>query len=317
MTECPVCFKTYDESEALIPRLLPCTHTMCHTCLGSIIKDNNLVCPECSAEHHAANGAQTFFQNRYILRLLKNKRMKIYIRKPQDLGHAPVSQLIPTYQLHELIMPSNLPKFSECKRHDRLLSLYCKEPACQMELCQIGMITDHKGHEVVDVIMERNAKVKDIHVLTKKIEDFKRELTASFRTLMSCRDESLENLNRRKQELLNHFDDMISDVQTAWKNNFDEFGSKFAVLDQSLYQLQQLERSPDITAITTLIANTEGVLSSQGDTMKCLKYGNSNQRWKQFFELDVMEYKLPSVKKTGKKLRKYTHIFALGEGGGH
>ena len=296
MTECPVCLKTYDESEARMPRLLPCTHTMCHTCLGSLIQGNKLVCLECSAEHHAANGAQTFFQNRYILRLLKSKIM-VHIQK------APVSL--------QMVMPSNLLNFNECKRHDRLLSLYCKEPTCRMKLCQIGMIEDHKGHEVVDVIVERNAQVKEMQVLTKKIEDFERELTASFRTLMSCRDESLENLNRRKQELLNHFDAMISNVQTAWKNNFEEFGNKFAVLDQSLHQLQQLQRSPDdITAITALIANTEEMLSSQRDTIKCLKYENSNQRWEQFFELDVMEYKLPSLNKTGRKLfKKYTHIF--------
>ena len=295
MTECPVCLKTYDESEERMPRLLPCTHTICHSCLGSIIKDSVLVCPECSTEHHAANGAQTFFQNRYILRLLKVQPRKIYVHKAKDEVHAPFPLKVP-------VVLSNLLNFSECKSHDRLLSLYCKEPACQMKLCQIGMIENHNGHEVVDIIVERNAKVKEMQVLTKKVEDFERELTASLRTLMNCRDESLENLKRRKRELLNHFDDMISDVQTAWRDNYEEFGSKFAILDQSLHQLRHLQRSPDdITAITTLIANTEEMLSSQRDTIKYRKYGNSRHRWENFFErIDAMEYILPSLKEKGK-----------------
>ena len=292
MIECPVCLKTYDESEERMPRLLPCSHTICHGCLGSVIKGNSLVCPECSAEHHAANGAQTFFQNRYILRLLKFKKEMVHIPNANDPERAVISI--------EVVVPSN---FSKCKRHDRLLSLYCKEPACRMKICQIGMIEDHKGHEVVDVIMERNAKVKEMQVLTKKIEDFERELTASFRTLMSCVDESLENLKRRKRELLNHFDNMIFDVQTARKNNYEEIGSMFTVLDQSLHRLQQLERSPDITAITTLIANTEEMLSSQRDPIKYCKFGKSCQRWEKLLaRVHIMEYKLPSLKKTGKKL---------------
>ena len=153
MTECPVCLETYDESEVRMPRLLPCSHTICHGCLGSVIKRKSLVCTECQTKHQATNGPKTFFQNRYILRLLKIKKEMADILKGKDSKPAPVS---------------NVPNFGECKRHNRFISLYCKDEACEMEVCQICMIKDHKGHEVVDAIMERNAKAK---VLTKKIED--------------------------------------------------------------------------------------------------------------------------------------------------
>ena len=171
MTECPVCLKTYDESEVRMPRLLPCTHTICHGCLGSVIKGNSLVCTECETKHQAAYGTKTFFQNGYILRLLKIKKEMDDILKAKDQKPVPVS---------------NLPNFSECERHNRLLSLYCKDEACQMEICQICMIKHHKGHEVVDVLMERNAKVE---VLTKKMED-ERQPTAI--TLMMKRSRYLQ-----------------------------------------------------------------------------------------------------------------------------
>ena len=112
MTECPVCLKIYDESEVRMPRLLPCSHTICHGCLGTVIKGNSLVCTECKTKHQAAYGPKTFFQNRYILRLLKIKKEMDDILKAKDQKPAPVS---------------NLPNFSECERHNRLLSLYCKD----------------------------------------------------------------------------------------------------------------------------------------------------------------------------------------------
>ena len=64
-----------------------------------------------------------------------------------------------------------------------------------MEVCQICMIKHHKGHEVVDVIMERNAKVE---VLTKKMED-ERQPTAI--TLMMKRFCYLQESNRKGEKL--------------------------------------------------------------------------------------------------------------------
>ena len=40
----PVCFESYEETGDHLPRLLPCTHTLCHTCVSAMIHCNTLVC---------------------------------------------------------------------------------------------------------------------------------------------------------------------------------------------------------------------------------------------------------------------------------
>ena len=44
--ECPVCMELYTD-----PRLLPCSHTLCKTCLDGVVKNSSITCPVCRATH--------------------------------------------------------------------------------------------------------------------------------------------------------------------------------------------------------------------------------------------------------------------------
>ena len=50
---CQVCFEAFEETGDLIPRLLPCTHTLCETCIAQMIRQDILECPECRQKHLA------------------------------------------------------------------------------------------------------------------------------------------------------------------------------------------------------------------------------------------------------------------------
>ena len=67
---CPVCFERYSESGVAVPRLLPCTHTMCHACVDMLIKNSTLVCPQDRKAHAALSGVLSFPQNKYVLKIL-------------------------------------------------------------------------------------------------------------------------------------------------------------------------------------------------------------------------------------------------------
>ncbi|XP_069193072.1 uncharacterized protein [Procambarus clarkii] len=54
--ECSVCFNNYDGD--LRPRCLPCGHTFCSQCVDSGIKNGQLTCPNCRAQHIATAAAQ-------------------------------------------------------------------------------------------------------------------------------------------------------------------------------------------------------------------------------------------------------------------
>ena len=74
MTNCSVCFEVYAETGSHIPRLLPCTHTVCEMCIRQLIQGKEaLNCPECRVRHPAHNGVKTFPQNKYILTHIKRQ----------------------------------------------------------------------------------------------------------------------------------------------------------------------------------------------------------------------------------------------------
>ena len=73
LTNCSVCFDEYTETGDYIPRILPCFHTLCEECLGQLVQNDGLNCPECRVKHTAPNGKTSFPQNKYVLAHLKNR----------------------------------------------------------------------------------------------------------------------------------------------------------------------------------------------------------------------------------------------------
>ena len=127
---CPVCFELYREGGDNIPRLLPCTHTVCEKCVLDLMQDaGTLECPECREKHQATDGAQTFHQNKYIL---------AHIRRNGGVS------------------------VEECPVHHKEKSLYCKNSHCQKAVCQVCMVKHHRAHEVVDIKEEQKEKYRNI-----------------------------------------------------------------------------------------------------------------------------------------------------------
>ena len=70
-TTCSVCCEEFAETGDHVPRLLPCSHTMCNKCVKEISKKTFLVCVECRKKHTIPSKTKTFPQNKYILNALK------------------------------------------------------------------------------------------------------------------------------------------------------------------------------------------------------------------------------------------------------
>ena len=64
---CVICLENYDEEGQHVPRLLPCSHTVCESCIKDLITNDTLVCPECRKKHRAENKEKSFPQNKYLL----------------------------------------------------------------------------------------------------------------------------------------------------------------------------------------------------------------------------------------------------------
>ncbi|XP_069180689.1 tripartite motif-containing protein 59-like [Procambarus clarkii] len=82
--ECSVCFNNYDDT-LLRPRTLPCGHTFCSQCIDNAIKNGQLNCPSCRAQHTATAATQ----------FLINYGMEALIRKLKSMEVVPVTT-VPT-----------------------------------------------------------------------------------------------------------------------------------------------------------------------------------------------------------------------------
>ena len=72
LLKCGVCLEEYQNSGPQIPRILPCSHTVCEWCVIQLLAaGGSLKCPECKAQQAAQDRERTFPQNRYLLRLIR------------------------------------------------------------------------------------------------------------------------------------------------------------------------------------------------------------------------------------------------------
>ena len=71
---CQICSENFEEHGYYIPRILPCHHTVCGSCIREMIRGNKIICPECRKEHEAKNQEKSFQQNKYILVQMSRKK---------------------------------------------------------------------------------------------------------------------------------------------------------------------------------------------------------------------------------------------------
>ena len=70
-TNCPLCFERYH-----VPRLLPCSHSLCEACLKDSIRNGSVNCPQDRKKHRAKSGVRSFPENKYILRNMRKDSQK-------------------------------------------------------------------------------------------------------------------------------------------------------------------------------------------------------------------------------------------------
>ena len=126
LTHCIVCFDEYDKDEN-VPRLPSFTHTLCQSCLSSIITSstqNTFKFPECRITHEITEkGVKEFPQSKHILSHLE----KLEKDKITD---------------------------AHCEEHKRPLVLYCTGSKCRKALYAMCYTEDHKSHTVTDFVKE-------------------------------------------------------------------------------------------------------------------------------------------------------------------
>ena len=273
-TFCPVCFEEFKETGDHVPRLLPCTHTLCHKCICDLLSENILTCPQDTLVHSAENGIISFPQNKYILKHLRNKTVTI------EAG------------------------FERCETHERELSLYCKGEGCETAICQLCHIETHKSHNVVDILQEierqRNLCVMDVEHVTNDLMSRKNKLLAAKKNLGKRYTQSSEVLKRTKEEVARIIDNVIKELEQNMENVSSTLDEKTILIEEMLTMLNAIKQN--VTTYTTINAmrvSLEAVETTKIkvlDTCKdigFLKYFDYDPRLDERFKISLTKKYLP------------------------
>ena len=135
-------------------RLLPCFHTTCKSCLRTQIQgdpsSSSVNCPVCKKSHVVTKDINDFPKNQYIIEYIKE------IKK--------------------------VPKFPNCPRHGKELSLFCADVECKTTICQVCWIKEHTAHSnnVVDITEDhkdkKEALLTKVNSISKDVERTKANL---------------------------------------------------------------------------------------------------------------------------------------------
>ena len=183
---CSICFKEFEDDGALVPRILPCSHSLCDTCIGQLIQGNQIECPKCKSRHEIRKEGKTFPQNRYIMAHIKRKNT-------------------------EQQTPS---EFEKCEEHGKELNLFCLNSECYKAVCRTCLRKKHKKHDITDIEEhEKETLVRDT-LQTELNLKAKSEIISEARNSIGHRTVSvIEMIKKKKEETLNFFDKMIKETE--------------------------------------------------------------------------------------------------------
>ena len=175
MLACPVCFEDYQTSGNQVPRMFPCSHTICQKCASNIISTTRFLCPMCRKKFTCEFGTMPGLENLYIISTLK-----ILAKKKEE-------------------------KFELCKEHKRELSLFCKGNQSGKVICQLCHLENHNGHNIINIVQEhqRNIERRLNYVIKRNLEQ-----TQLYLKYRNC----LQGLQKMRKYQVEKFDNMIDSM---------------------------------------------------------------------------------------------------------
>ena len=195
-----------------IPRLLPCSHTICVKCVTKVLGSRNfLICPQCRKKHAAYSGVNAFPCNKYILRHLQPRNKSF--------------------------------TFGACQQHGGELNMFCKGEGCSKDICRLCLLENHfgDGHDVVDIVQEENNKAKTkLHRVSEYITKCSNTLAETKDKLMSEGKQSLMKLEEHKEHYIKMLNTKIDTVKNRMEYEEKEIKKQLQVISDEFIKLSDI-----------------------------------------------------------------------------
>ena len=183
LLSCQICLEDFEETGDFVPRILPCSHTLCEKCMKVLIghspKGDRLECPECRRKHAVVDNVRTFPQNKY---LLANIHRKMSVETTKGIVQE---------------------KVAKCEAHGKELILYCKQIGCGKVICQKCLTKFHRGHDVIDIEeKERLTLLSKVTSLTEKLEGRKQTIILAEADIIDLHTTCIREIEMQQEKIL-------------------------------------------------------------------------------------------------------------------
>ena len=207
---CQVCFEDFQKDGKRVPRILPCSHTLCESCIKQLIQDVKLECPYCRKTHEAENKERSFPQNRYLLIQIKRGGA----RKVRDENGGSDCE--------------------RCEEHGKELNLFCREPGCQKHIC-VSCFDQHRNHNIESVSQDMKSELLyEMDNLMKNLES-RIQLGSDLKKDVSMKTkECVRKIVRKKEELFDHINNMIAEAERKEKETTDHVDEAISNMSEKL-----------------------------------------------------------------------------------
>ena len=261
LLSCAVCYEEFEEDGNHLPRLLPCTHTVCEACIKQLIRYNRLECPECRAKHDAKNEEKSFPPNKYLLMQIKRSPN---VRQGEEEVYEEIDRMFrlsfKTYQKRDSV--------ADKRREVLMKKIVSLERKLQEKITALNTAQNKVNRRNENFLKDlENGRNKIKHELDKQFdkmkkegEDQSKEANDSLKTEISALDENLNLLSSIK---FNAEDDYLSKVADMIET-VDELNQ---MVNQN-YSGSKTYRCPEYTSTTARVSAAVGSIVKRQFTVK-------------------------------------------------
>ena len=255
---CQGCSKEFTDDDDHIPRLLPCGHTLCQTCIGQLIKGDWIECPECHEKHEAKKEEKSFPQNKYILAQIKRKPSK-----------QPTTIEFEKYEEHGM----------------ELRNLFCKEPGCGMPICRLCLTKYHKKHNIIHIeAQEKDILMRHLMKTDTNLETVVEILSKAKKNIGERTQSVIDKIKKKKEEFDRHFENIIKEAEVKNQLQNKQIDDEVSAMNSNIELLrsltQNIENEEEISH--------EEIMNSQETLRGIIENFNVNLSGERSFEYPVM-----------------------------
>ena len=221
LLSCQVCFEDFEKDGNRVPRLLPCSHTLCECCIHQLIQKTRLECPECRTKHEAPREEKTFPQNKYLLVQLGSK-----LSHTEDVN--------------------NLEKSGTCDTHGKDLIFFCREEGCVQPICKSCFTKQHKKHDIVEIEeAKKETLLQEINILQlslkSKIDQISGVKNKIQRNSQGCIDALKKEMDAIFTQLKNEIEAHENGISQSMDNEISALKVNLTLLEAIQKNMQETE----------------------------------------------------------------------------